>query len=146
MHPNISLEEHALVNITCLANVGNQNGILTIWKLSKTLDQNALLMNSSLVDKKTENCKTMAYLSLLYNLSRHDNGATFRCTSQNGHSKNLSREVESVEVFCKFIKFTFYAIYFYIQVFMEISFMDTNKIQIIFFRAKNNKIVQTSTL
>lgn len=103
MQPNISLEEHVNVNLSCLANVGNPNGILTLSKYDITTDQNVTLKESSSVDKKKENCTTMAFLSVPYNISRDDNGIIFRCSSYNGYisSAPFIKEIGPIYVFCK---------------------------------------------
>lgn len=103
IQPNISLEEHDEVDLSCLANVGNPNGKLTLSKHDVITDQNVILKESSSVDKKKENCTTMALLSVPYNITRDDNGIIFRCSSHNGYMSSAPsiKEIGPINVFCK---------------------------------------------
>lgn len=106
IQPNISLEEHDEVNVSCLANVGSPNGRLTLSKHDITTHQSDTLKTSSTA-QKNENCTTMAFLSVLYNSSRDDNRIIFRCSSQNGQISNkpFFKDIGPLNVFCKLIRF-----------------------------------------
>lgn len=100
MHPNTSLEEYDGVNLSCVANVGHPGGWLTIIRLDSP---NVQLGNGSFFDIKTENCSSMAHLSVHYSLSQRDLGANFRCYLQNNQS--LHKDFGPINLFCKLKKF-----------------------------------------
>ncbi|XP_061181468.1 carcinoembryonic antigen-related cell adhesion molecule 5-like [Saccostrea echinata] len=82
-YQNGTLKENDKVFLSCSANVGNPGGFVAIWKLNKLSNQPIILNKSSEVVEKTENCTAVANLSITYTVSRDDNGAIFRCSSQN---------------------------------------------------------------
>lgn len=83
LYKNGTLKEKDAVFLSCSANVGNPGGFVAIWKLKKLSNQLIFLNKSSEVREKTENCTAIANFNMTYRVSRDDNGAIFRCTSQN---------------------------------------------------------------
>ncbi|XP_061181236.1 CD166 antigen-like [Saccostrea echinata] len=82
-YQNGNLKENDAVFLSCSANVGNPGGFVAIWKLNKASNQPIILNKSSEINEKTENCTAVANLNITYIVSRDDNGAIFRCYSQN---------------------------------------------------------------
>lgn len=103
VQPNISLEEHGMVKLSCVGNVGNPQGSLKIWKIYKTSNTKHLLKNESEVYAVIENCSHIVNLTTTYNLTKEDNGAVFRCSSQNHYTSEPApaTDIGSLEVFCK---------------------------------------------
>lgn len=102
--PNSSLQEDDEVIISCTANVGTPNGRIMIWTNKTSSDsQRVVLDTSSLSENRRENCRTIAQLTIPYNLTRHDQGASFGCSSQSKQRNDyaLSRIVEPIDVFCE---------------------------------------------
>lgn len=103
VQPNSSLEEHGMVKLTCVGDVGNPQGSLKIWKLFKKSNTTQLFINESEVKSDTENCTHIVNLTTIYNPKKEDNGAVFRCSSQNQYTKEPAPAIdtEPLEVFCK---------------------------------------------
>lgn len=103
LHPNNSLEEHEMLNISCIAVVGSPHGSLAIWKLNVSSKTSTLLKNTSKVYIDTDNCTSVANLTMTYKVSRHNNGAKFMCSSRNKFTKEPAPAAEfgPIEVLCK---------------------------------------------
>lgn len=93
--PN-EMEENQSITFTCSANVGSPRGYIQIWKYSDThLIQ--LIYTSNSTNSKTDNCTEFINVTTTYTVTRENNGAIFRCSSQNnltggpGPSKKSSR-------------------------------------------------------
>lgn len=101
--------EHDAVNLTCSANVGNPQGLLEIWRQTKTSQVYELFGNTSVVYRNIENCTSIANLTVTYNLTRQDNGAMFRCSSRNKYTNNQipAIDIGPVSVLCKLTCFVY---------------------------------------
>lgn len=91
-----------MVKLSCVGDVGNLPGSLAIWKKNKYSNSMQLLKNKSEAYLDTMNC-THIVNHTIYNLTRDDNGATFRCSSQNQYTTEpvLATDIGPIEVFCK---------------------------------------------
>lgn len=100
VHPN-ELEENQSISLTCNADVGRRHGNIQIWKILNALD---LIYTS--YSPKTENCTENVYANdtLILPVTRDDNGATFRCSSQNDFTKEPgpSRYSSKITVICMY--------------------------------------------
>lgn len=92
-----------MVNLSCSANVGSPQGVLEIWREDKTSPNIESLGVTSVVYKDIESCRSIANLTVTYSLTRQDNGAMFRCSSQNKYSKEPFPDVEigPMDILCK---------------------------------------------
>lgn len=96
MFPN-ELEENQSISLTCRADVGSPLGNITIWKNLKNSNTLVLIYTSNSTNYKTDNCTEIINVTTTYNVTRDDNGAMFRCSSQNyltsrpGPNKESSR-------------------------------------------------------
>ncbi|XP_055996651.1 inactive tyrosine-protein kinase 7-like [Ostrea edulis] len=100
IYPNGSLEENDTVTLSCYANVGNPEGYIAIWRVDKTSTSAVLLNETNIVRSKTENCTTLINATVTYTVSRNDNGAFFRCSSQNRQTLGTapSRDTNPINV------------------------------------------------
>lgn len=105
LHPNNSLEEHEMLNIACVAVVGSPHGSLAIWKQNVSSNTSTLLKNTSKVYTciDTDQCISIANLTITYKVSRHNNGAKFMCSSRNKFTKEPAPAAEfgPIKVLCK---------------------------------------------
>uniref|UniRef100_A0A8W8NPU3 Ig-like domain-containing protein n=1 Tax=Magallana gigas TaxID=29159 RepID=A0A8W8NPU3_MAGGI len=103
VHPNNSLEEHEILNIACVAVVGSPHGSLAIWEQNVSSNTLTLLKNTSKVFIDTDNCTSVANLTITYKVSRHNNGAKFMCSSRNKFTKEPAPAAEfgPIKVLCK---------------------------------------------
>lgn len=110
VQPNSSLEEHGMVTLSCVGDVGNPQGSLKIWKIYKQSNTKQLLKIESEVKSDTENCTHIVNLTATYNLTKEDNGAQFRCSSQNQYTTHPAPAIEigPIEAFCKLKLFNLY--------------------------------------
>ncbi|XP_062583675.1 uncharacterized protein LOC134245401 isoform X2 [Saccostrea cucullata] len=100
LYKNDTLKEKDAVFLSCSANVGNPGGFVAIWKLNKLSNQLVLLNRSSEVNEKTDNCTAIANFNITYRVSRDDNGAIFRCISQNRQTQEPAphKDTEAIDV------------------------------------------------
>lgn len=100
MHPS-ELEENQSISLTCNADVGRPHGTIQIWKI---LIAPELIYTSYYTE--TENCSENVYANdtLKLPVTRHDNGATFRCSLQNVFTKEPgpSRDSSKITVICMY--------------------------------------------
>eukprot|EP00105_Crassostrea_gigas_P026094 XP_011446899.1 PREDICTED: leucine-rich repeats and immunoglobulin-like domains protein 1 isoform X3 [Crassostrea gigas] len=101
VQPNISLEEHGMVKLSCVGDVGNPQGSLKIWKIYKTTNTKHLIKNESEDYADVEKCTHIVNLTTTYNLTKEDNGAVFRCSSQNQYTTEPvpATDIGPLEVF-----------------------------------------------
>lgn len=92
-----------MVKLSCVGDIGNPQGSLKIWKIYKTSNTNQLLQNESEVNSDTENCTYIVNLTTTYNLTKEDNGAVIRCSSQNQYTNEPApaTDIGPIEIFCK---------------------------------------------
>lgn len=102
IHPNNTFAEHEQLNLSCSANVGSPQGMLALWTKKETSSTWEQLKNIS--DVQNSNCIYIANLTETYILTRQDNGAVFRCSSQNQYTKEpaLATDIGPIKVLCKF--------------------------------------------
>lgn len=93
-----------MLNIACVADVGSPHGSLAILKLNVSSNTLTLLKNTSEVYIDSDNCTSVANLTITYKVSRHNNGAKFICSSRNKFTKEPAPVAEfgPIEVLCKF--------------------------------------------
>lgn len=98
MHPS-ELEENQSISLTCIADVGRPRGNIQIWKILHT---SQLIYTSN--SPKTENCTENVNDTLILPVTRYDNGAIFRCSSQNDVTKEPgpSRDSSTISVICMY--------------------------------------------
>lgn len=100
VHPS-ELEENQSISLTCNADVGRPHGNIQIWKILNTSE---LIYTSN--SPKTENCTENVYVNvtLIFPVTRDDNGAIFRCSSQNDFTKEPgpSRDSSKMTVICMY--------------------------------------------
>lgn len=81
--PN-ELQENETISLNCSADVGTPRGNIQIWILSKNSDiPPELIYTFNSTSYKTNNCTEIINMTTTYTVTRKDNGARFRCTSQN---------------------------------------------------------------
>lgn len=92
-----------MVKLSCEGDVGNPQGSLKIWKINKQSNTKHLLKNESEVYADIENCSHIVNLTTTYNLTKEDNGAVFRCSSQNQYTTDPAPAIDigPMKVFCK---------------------------------------------
>lgn len=97
MHPS-ELEEKQSISLTCNADVGRPLGYIQIWKIFQNLTSE--LINTS--NSETENC--MEYVNVTLPVTRDDNGAIYRCSSQNNFTQGRgpSRDSSKITVVCMY--------------------------------------------
>lgn len=91
------------MKLSCVGDVGNPQGSLKIWKTYKNSSTKQLLKYESEVKSDTVNCTHIANLTTTYNLTKEDNGAIIRCSSQNQYTTEPApaTDIGPIEVFCK---------------------------------------------
>lgn len=81
-YPN-DLKENENISLTCRADVGSPRGYINIWKFLKNSLDPVLIYTSNSINNKTENCTEYINITTTHTVIRDDNGASFRCSSQN---------------------------------------------------------------
>lgn len=120
LFPN-ELEENQSIHLMCtVADVESSRETLTIWKIYKNNDTPELVYASNATSAKTENCTEFLNVNVTYTVTRDDNGAVFRCSSQNNFTQGQGpyRESSKITVICIFTifhKYTFHGFLFYLQ-------------------------------
>lgn len=105
--PN-ELEENQSINLLCtVADVESSRETLTIWKISQNNDTPELKYTSDATSAKTENCTEILNVNVTYTVTRDDNGAVFRCSSQNNFTQGPGphRDSSNLTVICIFTIF-----------------------------------------
>lgn len=103
MFPN-ELEENQSIDLTCSADVGSPRGNIKIWKLFKNSDTLELIYTSSSTTNKTNICTEFINVTTTYNVTREDNGVSFRCSSQNNLTRGSgpSKDSQNISVLCRY--------------------------------------------
>lgn len=102
--PN-ELEENQSINLLCtVADVESSRETLTIWKISQNNDTPELIYTSDATSAKTENCTEILNVNVTYTVTRDDNGAVFRCSSQNNFTQRpgLIMNSSKISVICMY--------------------------------------------
>uniref|UniRef100_A0A8W8MR52 Ig-like domain-containing protein n=1 Tax=Magallana gigas TaxID=29159 RepID=A0A8W8MR52_MAGGI len=97
LFPN-KLDENQSISILCGANVGSPLGNIKIWKISQYNDTPVLIHESKATTNKTENCTEFKNDNFTYTVTRNDNGALFRCSSQNNLTQGLGPYRDSLKI------------------------------------------------
>lgn len=87
--------------MTCNANVGRPRGNIQIWKILQNLKSSELVYTSN--STETENCEE--YVNVTLPVTRDDNGAIFRCSSQNDFTEEPrpGRDSSKITVICMYL-------------------------------------------
>lgn len=103
MFPYESEENHS-ITLTCNADVGSPQGTIMIWKMFQNKDISELLYVSNTTTNKTESCTEFVSINITYTVTRDDNGAVFRCSSQNNFTQRPGphRDSSKILVICIF--------------------------------------------
>lgn len=111
LFPN-KLDENQSITILCSANVGNPLGNIKIWKISQYNDAPVLIQESKATTNKAENCTEFINVNFTYTVTRDDNEALFRCSSQNNFTQGPGPSMDSlkISVICLFI-FHYFELY-----------------------------------
>lgn len=98
------LEENQSVSLVCSADVGSPWGTIKIWKISQYSDTTELIYTSNSTNNKTDNCTNVLNVTTTYTVTRDDNGAIFRCSSQNNLTRGPgpSKDSQSILVLCRY--------------------------------------------
>lgn len=91
VHPS-ELEEKQSISLTCNADVGRPLGYIQIWKIFQNLTSE--LINTS--NSETENCTE--YVNVTLPVTRDDNGAIYRCSSQNNFTQGRGPSRDSSKI------------------------------------------------
>ena len=82
-HPLISTtqtQEYNEILLACTADVGKPPGYVTWWRF-RADDGIVMIGQSDLIEDEAGNCEFFASVNTTYEVSKEDNGAFFRCTS-----------------------------------------------------------------
>lgn len=76
-----------------------------MWKIHNT-NTYELIYTSNTTNNRTENCTGLINVTTTYTVTREDNGAVFRCSSQNNLTKDPgpSKEWSKITVICMYFK------------------------------------------
>lgn len=101
--PN-ELEESQSISLTCRADVGSPRGYIQISRVSQNSGKSELIYKFDSISNKTEKCTGFINVTTTYTVTKEDNGAIFRCSSQNnltqGHEP--SKESSKITVICMY--------------------------------------------
>nr|XP_034316390.1 uncharacterized protein LOC105338290 [Crassostrea gigas] len=97
MFPYESEENHS-ITLTCNADVGSPQGTIMIWKMFQNKDISVLLYVSNTTTNKTESCTEFVSINITYTVTRDDNGAVFRCSSQNNFTQRPGPHRDSSKI------------------------------------------------
>lgn len=95
VHPT-NLEEKQSISLTCNAEVGRPRGNVQIWKIFQIIKPSELMFTSN--STETENCTECVNVTLIFHVKRNDNGAIFRCSSQNKYTKEPGPRKDSSKI------------------------------------------------
>lgn len=105
------IEENNSISLICAAYVGSPRGYIHIWRAFQNSNKSKLIYKSNFINNKTENCTQYINVTTPYTVTREDNGAVFRCSSQNNLTQGpgLSKYSQKISVLCTY---TIYKNYF----------------------------------
>ena len=102
MFPNV-IKVNQSLTLSCSADVGAPNGNIKIWKFTRNSNVTELIFTSNTSDYNAENCTKFVNVTFNYIVSRDENMAIFRCSSQHILNKGTGPSLESkITVKCKF--------------------------------------------
>lgn len=90
------LEENQSISLICSADVGSPRGNITIWKISDNSDTPEFIYVSNYTNNKTDSCTEI--INFTFSVSREDNDASFRCSSQNNMTKGPGPSKDSQKI------------------------------------------------
>lgn len=104
--PN-ELEENQSISLTCRADVGSPRGYIQIWKTAQYSNIHEMIYTSYFTNTKTDTCTELINVTTTYTVTRNDNGAVFRCSSQNNltQGQGPSKESSRIIVICRYMHF-----------------------------------------
>lgn len=111
------LEENQSISLTCHADVGSPQGYVQILKIPEYSNTSEVIYTSNTTNIRTENCTEYINVTTTYTVTREDNGAVFRCSSQNGLTQGLGPNMTSskITVICMYKIYLRKKIYFEIK-------------------------------
>lgn len=94
------LEEGESITLICSADIGSPLGNIQMWKKHHISNIYELIYTSNTTNNRTENCTDSVNVTTTYTVTRKDNRALFRCSSQNNLTKDQvpSRESSTITV------------------------------------------------
>lgn len=97
--PN-ELEEGESITLICSADIGSPLGNIQMWKKHHNNNTYELIYTSNTTNNRTENCTDSINVTTTHTVTRKDNRALFRCSSQNNLTKDQvpSRESSTITV------------------------------------------------
>lgn len=98
------LEENQSLSLICSADVGSPRGYIQIWKYLENFKPE-LIYTSSSTTNNTGSCTET--INITFTVTRDDNGAFFRCSSQNSltRGQEASRKSPKITVLCTYTLF-----------------------------------------
>lgn len=96
--PN-KLEENQSISLLCGANVGSPLGTIEIWKIPQYNNTPVLIHEFNIASNKAEYCTEFINVNFNYTVTRDDNGALFRCSSQINLTQGPGPYKESSKMF-----------------------------------------------
>lgn len=97
-------EEYHYISLICNADVGSPQGTIKIWKMFQNNGTLKLIYasNDTSERKETENCTEL--INVIHTVTRDDNGAIFRCSSQNNLTQDPGpyRDSSKITVICMY--------------------------------------------
>lgn len=98
------LEENQSISLICHADVGSPQGYVQIFKIPQYSNTPEVIYTSNTTNIRTENCTEYINVTTTYAVTREDNGAVFRCSSQNDLTQGLgpNRESSKITVICMY--------------------------------------------
>lgn len=122
LFPN-ELEENQFINMICNADVGSPQGRIMIWKNFQNNDTLELIYASKDTTNQTESC-TEFRVNVTYTVTRDDNGALFRCSSQNNFTRGPGpyRDSLKIAVICMYTIFHDYLIFHRLRFYLQYNF------------------------
>lgn len=106
--PNES-EEYRSISLICNADVGSPQGTIRIWEMFPNNETLYLIYasNDTSDKKETENCTEFIRVNVTHTVTREDNGAVFRCSSQNNLTQGPGpyRDSSKITVICMYTIF-----------------------------------------
>lgn len=129
-------EEYHYISLICNADVGSPQGTIKIWKIFQNNDSLELIYASNDTSDKTEteNCTEFISVNVTHTVTREDNGALFRCSSQNNFTQGLGphRDSSTITVICIFTIFHDYSIFHGLRFYLQYNFKHLKLFRIVF--------------
>lgn len=106
MHQS-NLDEKQSISLTSNAEVGRPRGNVQIWKIFQIIKPSELIYTFN--STETENCTEYVNVTLIFPVTKDDNGAIFRCSSQNKYTKKPgpSRDSSKITVTCMYTNISY---------------------------------------